>query len=693
MTFRTSATMPSTGASVTGSTPILNAWLQNVLLLSQAGTPTGTPTAAFYQPWLRTVEDKMSPFAGVSTLMPASLRTTAFSGDINLVGDITLTASPKGTLDLAATGSINGLQINGLNKVSGLNTNAWGSSQINLSDSNPASLSGIATPYGYQTLAGTTSRFASTTDLRFLTFIDNLFDESGSTLGARSSVQTKQALHASGVLHTGDTEPVHLYAGGDISGLTLFSPKATRILAGHDITDIGFYIQNVSEDDISVVSSGRDIIAFNPNSPLLVAARSAGNGLNTGETPQSGDLQISGPGMFEVLAGRNLDLGVGRNASAPADTNLGLFSIGNVRNPFLPFDGAGIIAAAGIGGPSVFADSALDFTTFIEEVLTPESLDLYLAEIDAKNAANAAAFAKLPEDKQSSLALNMFYRVLRDAGRNFATTGNYDSGYAAVEALFPSATKWEGEISLTSRQIKTKSGGDISLIAPGGGLVVGFNASGAQAQDQGVLTESGGNIHIFTDGSVVVGTSRIFTLRGGNEIIWSSNGDIAAGAASKTVQSAPPTRVVIDPQSADVQTDLAGLATGGGIGVLATVAGVEPGDVDLIAPAGTIDAGDAGIRVSGNLNIAASSVLNTGNIQVAGSSAGTPAAPSVGAPSVAAAPPPPPQPTSGPATSADAGTRQEDKRPVAPPEVPSIIVVEVLGYGGGDDSGSSAGTL
>lgn len=690
VTFRTSATMPSTGTQVGGSTPLLNAWLQNVLLLSQSGTPTGTPTAAFYQPWLRTVEDKMSPFAGVSSLMPASLRTTAFSGDINLVGDITLSASPKGTLDLAATGSINGLQINGLSKVGGLNTNAWGPSKINLSDSNPASLSGIATPYGYQTLAGTTSRFASTTDLGFLTFIDNLFDESGSTLGARASVQTKQALHAPGVLHTGDTDPVHLYAGGDISGLTLFSPKATRVLAGRDIADIGFYIQNVGEDDISVVSSGRDIIAFNPNSPLLVAARSAGNALNLGETPQSGDIQISGPGMLQVLAGHNLDLGVGRNTGAATDTNLGLFSIGNARNPFLPFDGAGIIAAAGIGGPSVFADSALDFTTFIEEVLTPESLDLYLAEIDAKN---AAAFAKLPEEKQASLALSMFYRVLRDAGRDFATTGNYDSGYAAVEALFPTTTKWKGDISLTSRQIKTKSGGDISLIAPGGGLVVGFNATGAQAQDQGILTESGGNIHIFTDGSVVVGTSRIFTLRGGNEIIWSSNGDIAAGAASKTVQSAPPTRVVIDPQSADVQTDLAGLATGGGIGVLATVAGVEPGDVDLIAPAGTIDAGDAGIRVSGNLNIAASSVLNAGNIQVAGSSAGTPAAPSVGAPSVAAAPPPPPQPTSGTASSADAGTRQEERRPVAPPEVPSIIVVEVLGYGGGDDSGSSAGTL
>ena len=35
-------------------------------------------------------------------------------------------------------------------------------------------------------------------------------------------------------------------------------------------------------------------------------------------------------------------------------------------------------------------------------------------------------------------------------------------------------------------------------------------------------------------------------------IIWSSDGNIAAGSASKTVASAPPTRVLIDPQSADV---------------------------------------------------------------------------------------------------------------------------------------------
>src|SRR6202034_4166354 len=105
-----------------------------------------------------------------------------------------------------------------------------------------------------------------------------------------------------------------------------------------------------------------------------------------------------------------------------------------------------------------------------------------------------------------------------------------------------------------------------------------------------------------------------------------SAGNIDAGAPAKTGTAAPPTRVLIDPQSADVQTDLGGLATGGGIGVLATVAGVPPGSVDLIAPVGTVDAGDAGIRATGSVNIAAAVVLNASNItapSISGAPTGT----------------------------------------------------------------------
>ena len=273
--------------------------------------------------------------------------------------------------------------------------------------------------------------------------------------------------------------------------------------------------------------------------------------------------------------------------------------------------------------------------------------------------------------------------MLRDSARDRRDPsspdfGTYNAGFAAIDALFP-GDDWDGDISLTSREIKTANGGDINIFAPGGSLNVGLTLTGNQAADQGILTEAGGNISIFTRDSVNVGTSRIFTLRGGNEIIWSTLGDIAAGVASKTVQSAPPTRVLIDPQSGDVKTDLAGLATGGGIGVLETVAGVPPSDVDLIAPSGTVDAGDAGIRVSGNLNISALLVLNAGNIQVGGASAGVPV---ISAPNIAGLT----AASNATAASTNAATQvaSQNRSQAAPEEVPSIISVEVLGYGGGE---------
>ena len=199
----------------------------------------------------------------------------------------------------------------------------------------------------------------------------------------------------------------------------------------------------------------------------------------------------------------------------------------------------------------------------------------------------------------------------------------------------------------------------------------------------GIVTEHGGGINIFTQDNVDIGIGRIFTLRGGDIMIWSDKGNIAAGASAKTVASAPPTRVLIDPQSGDVQTDLAGLASGGGIGVLDTVEGIPPGNVDLIAPSGVIDAGDAGIRSSGNLNLAATKVLNADNIAASGSTAGAPpAAPPPAAPNVSGA-------TAASSTSAannsaaQNATKQNNTEPPEP--APSIISVDVLGYGGAKD--------
>ena len=719
----------STVSPSTQGLSMLGSWLLNVDLYSSGSSPSS------YQPWLLINETDVTPFENVpgqgaegivSALLPASLHAVAFSGDIDLEGNLTLSPSPTGTVDLLASDSINGLQPNGVSNspLDASITEFWASSTINLSDANPASIPGIFSPYAYQAylvssgLNGTLARNAEfTVDADFLSNIDQIFAVSGSITGDNSILQAKQELHADingQVLHANDPNPVHLYAdSGDISGIGLFAGKPADIVAGQDITDIAFYLQNDNASQVSVVAAGRDIIAYDPNSPLLTEAQSPGNVLDQGDGPLAGDIQIGGPGTLEVLAGRNLNLGVGPiNADG---TGAGLTSIGGAANPtFSPnLVGADLVAGAGVGvvngglnstaldfgdvalvnGQVTPVDSSTFASSFVGKFLSPDTASseaaTYLPDLGTLLGEPAGTstqqiwtdFSQLSGAQQDTYALNIFYLVLRDSGRNrtLGLGNGYTSGYDAIAALFP--TSQSGDISLTSREIKTENGGNISLFVPDGAINVGLNVAGTQAADQGILTEDGGNINIFADGDVNVGTSRIFTLRGGNEIIYSTDGNIAAGASSKTVQSASPTRVLIDPQSGSVQTDLAGLATGGGIGVLESVAGIPPADVDLIAPNGIVDAGDAGIRASGNLNIAAVQVVNAANITVGGKSSGVPTA---GAPNIAGLAAASGAIGAATNSSIDAAQQAQNQQLPVETELPSIVNVQVLGYGGGD---------
>ena len=690
-----------------GKTGSLYNWFNNVLLFDAGSLKN---YSALSQPWLRLTESSIAPFTAVLALMPPTVLATSYSGSVNLDGSMRTSPSAVGTVELLAAGSVNGMQNNGVKSI-GLaykattNPYVWSPAVINLSDANPASVPSIMTP------------LASSSDYTLATVLDNinaLFKESGSTQGIYALSQTQLTLHDTNLLHANDNQPVRIYAeNGSISGLTLYAGKASEVVAGQDITDIGLYIQNDNANNVSLVSAGRDLTAYDPNSSLRLAAQAVGNQIAAiAGKPNSGDIQISGPGMLHIFAGRNLDLGAG--STAADGTAVGVSSIGNARNPALPSTGADIVIGSGFG--SNFSGE-LNVTAFINAFLNPTTA-LSLPTETATNQANLYlpilgkllglsggdlqpanvwnVFNTLPTAEKERLALDIYYSVLRDAGRNHSTPPdsstaaladyyrNYTAGYEAINSLFPSASL-NGNMALSSKAIRSTSGGAIDVLVPGGGLSLGFvvPSGNTASSPPGIVTERGGPISIFTQSNVSIGALRIFTLRGGDIVIWSTTGNIAAGFSSKTVQSAPPTRVLIDPQSGDVKTDLAGLATGGGIGVLATVAGVAPGNVDLIAPVGTIDAGDAGIRSSGNLNIAALQVLNASNIQSSGTSTGTPAAPAA----AVSAPPPTPASESGSSASDLAKASRDQARGTnGENDMPSLISVEVLGYGGGDSS-------
>jgi filamentous hemagglutinin family protein len=671
VTLRRSIVLPSDTEGTTRN--ILTSWMeqQNLFTVDNEGTASSN-----FQPWARLTETNLETFRSVLDLAPPTLKTTAFTGGVNVVGNLLLAPSAKGNMELLAAGAMKGLQVAGTTDVY---SSAWIYSTLNVSDANPALIPSSLTPLSYYGFAGESGiLYESSPSL--LNSINQALAESGSYAGNEAAIDLKIKRHGTSLLHVGDENPVKIYAaGGDFSGFNVFTPKATRLLAGGDITDVALYIQNLNKSDISIVAAGGDILPYNESSPLrsLATDASAGNKIFDPErntaggklvTALAGDIQVSGPGLLEVLAGRNLDLGTGENLFD--GTGVGITSIGNARNPNLPFEGASLIALAGIQGKN--GGAALGLANSQIELANLEAIDSGVTPV-------------VPEfstaEHEAVAGLQTLFAILQATGKDFPDTGSYEPALSVVQQAFASVTG-SGDIFTRARDIRTVSGGSIALTAPKGALTMASDIFGNPLTPPGIVTEYGGSVSIITDGDVDIGRARIFTLRGGDMTIWSTTGDIAAGTSPKTVVTAPPTRVLIDSPSADVATDLGGLATGGGIGVLASVEGVEPGDVYLLAPAGSVDAGDAGIQSTGNLNIAAVAVVNADNIATGGSSAGVPSsAPAAAAPVSVA----PSAATSTAATSSAAqnmASQSQSNKGVE--ESPSMISVEILGYGGGE---------
>ncbi len=502
--------------------------------------------------------------------------------------------------------------------------------------------------------------------------------------------------------HYAEREPVRFYAvNGDIVGLRtgeiLRYPAngnevryegngPLRVMAGRDIVNAGTPLNTFTfvptgvngipeghstgnlivhsrPDDISVVSAGRDI--------------------------RLSTFNVAGPGLLEVSAGRNLygsGPGVGQVYQESAFN-----SLGNVDPGAVVRDGGAsiaLIAGAGAQGPN--------YKGLLARYLQPgTALKTYSVELNqwllerfgyrGGEAQASAFFARLPTEQQNVFARKIYFAELKASGREYNTvggarSGSYVRGREAIAALFPSkdvagnSIRYDGDVTLYGGSgVHTDFGGDIQVLTPGGQQIFGVEGN-APPSTAGVITQGSGDIQLYSQGSILLGQSRIMTTFGGSIMGWSAGGDINAGRGSKTTVVYTPPKRAYD-MWGNVTLSPSVPSTGAGIATLNPIAEVTPGDIDLIAPLGTIDAGEAGIRVSGNVNIAALQVVNAANIQTQGKSSGVPVVASVNTGAIASA--------SSAATSATQAAEDVARQQQAAQRQnqPSVFTVQVLSFG------------
>ncbi|MDE1546606.1 filamentous hemagglutinin family protein [Dechloromonas agitata] len=391
--------------------------------------------------------------------------------------------------------------------------------------------------------------------------------------------------HSSTPWHADDQEASRIVAlNGDISGpgnktnATLWLNEAAKILAAGDVRDLSIVTQHAHSSDVTRIEAGGKL-----ELPT-----------GTGAYELQTQIKVGGSGQVEVLAKEGVSLG----------SSAGISSRGNLENPYLSEGGADITVIAGTTQP--------DYAGF-------------LAWLQGKGLAVS--------DTSEAGLRTRFFEVLRDAGKA-AQGGSGEAGYAegraAIAALFPGATLTPANIDLFYSAVKTEQGGNIALLAPAGGVTVGLATPDKETiklkkpSEQGLFTFRGGSIQTLVQDSFLVNQSRVFTLDGGDILVWADQGSIDAGSGAKTVSATPPPVLVI--RNGQIVLDASNSVAGSGIGALASRDDTPASDVYLFAPQGAIDAGDAGLRSTGNVTLGAQQVLNASNIQAAGTVSGAPAA-------------------------------------------------------------------
>ncbi|KAF1016905.1 MAG: hypothetical protein GAK31_00164 [Stenotrophomonas maltophilia] len=307
--------------------------------------------------------------------------------------------------------------------------------------------------------------------------------------------------------------------------------------AGRDIllSDIGAL--NNTAQDITVVEAGRDVVHTS--------------------------VRVAGPGNVDISAGRQLRL----EDKGSVTTSGGLLQ-GDTR------PGASVALTAG--------NQQLDYAALRDRYLDPrnlagpaqplasqpgkavrlydEALSQWLLQrfgYAAQGASALALFDALPAAQQRIFLRQVYYAELREGGREYNNadsprSGSYLRGREAIATLMPdkdargNTIDRRGDIVMYGGSgVRTEAGGTIELLAPGGQIVVGVQGVVPPAS-AGLVTQGQGDIHLFSQDSVLLGLSQVMTTFGGDVLAWSEQGDINAGRGSRTTLLYTPPRRLYD---------------------------------------------------------------------------------------------------------------------------------------------------
>lgn len=444
----------------------------------------------------------------------------------------------------------------------------------------------------------------------------------GGTIGDWVALKNGKDEDRDSTLYADNDDPVIISAGEDISTLKLVIPKQAIICAGGDIIDLEYWGQHNNTDDFSLIHAGGDII-------LGVNSFLAETDTSDGQTYYLARIRQAGPGTLLVQAGGSIDLGA----------SYGIEAVGNGDNEALPDTSAMLAVVAGYDLFEVFAEnSLLDTPGEVSSELLADVLEI-------------------------TSGLPVFFDQIRDAGATYSellAEGRVSEAEAFVArfrrtVLYPlfalldeDADDGQGDIDMVNSKIKTVDSAEGIFIIAAGDINVGRSTipdANQEQRESGIFTESGGDVNIYTagnryydeelgeevvSGNVNVNESRIMTFLGGDITIWADQGDINAGRGSKGALIIPEAEVVTD-ENGDRYRKFKPPVQGSGIRTLTydpdgpegPQSEAAAGDGYIFAPAGEIDAGEAGIAVN-NIYLAATRYANVQNIEASGVSVGVP---------------------------------------------------------------------